>query len=67
MKKDGWTYKGAGIGSETYCLGLNNGINIVSPNSKTVTTFKDGDLYMTDYDKDIVSYSYNKWGLNICK
>lgn len=67
MKKDGWTYKEAGIGSETYCLGLNNGNNIVSPASKTVSTFKDGDLYMTDYDKDIISYSYNKWGLNICK
>ncbi len=29
LKKDGWTYKGAGIGSETYCLGLNNSINVV--------------------------------------
>lgn len=67
LKKDGWTYKGAGIGSETYCLGLNNSINVVSPTSKTVTTFKGGDLYMTDYNKDIVSYSYNKWGLDICE
>ncbi|WP_368581101.1 hypothetical protein [Acinetobacter baumannii] len=67
LKKDGWTYKGAGIGSETYCIGVNNSINIVSPTSKTVTTFKGGDLYMTDYNKDIVSYSYNKSGLDICK
>ncbi|OUC66332.1 hypothetical protein [Acinetobacter seifertii] len=66
LKKDGWTYKGAGIGSETYCLGLNNSINVVSPTSKTVTTFKGGDLYVTDYNKDIVSYSYNKSGLDIC-
>lgn len=66
MKKDGWTYKGAGIGSETYCLGVNNSINIVRPTSKTVTTFKGGDLYMTDYNKDIVSYSYNKSGFDIC-
>ncbi|MDC4732320.1 hypothetical protein QDV88_06570 [Acinetobacter baumannii] len=67
LKKDGWTYKGAGIGSETYCIGINNSINIVSPTSKTVTMFKGGDLYMTDYNKDIVSYSYNKSGLDICK
>lgn len=67
LKKDGWTYKGAGIGSETYCLGLNNSINVVSPTSKTVTTFKGGDLYVTDYNKDIVSYSYNKSGLDICR
>lgn len=66
LKKDGWTYKGAGIGSETYCLGLNNSINVVSPTSKTVTTFKGGNLYVTDYNKDIVSYSYNKSGLDIC-
>lgn len=66
LKKDGWIYKGAGIGSETYCLGLNNSINVVSPTSKTVTTFKGGDLYVTDYNKDIVSYSYNKSGLDIC-
>lgn len=67
LKKDGWTYKGAGIGSETYCLGLNNSINVVSPTSKTVTTFKGDDLYVTDYNKDIVSYSYNKSGLDICR
>ncbi|MGI3264758.1 hypothetical protein, partial [Acinetobacter baumannii] len=67
LKKDGWTYKGAGIGSETYCQGVNNSINIVRPTSKTVTTFKGGDLYVTDYNKDIVSYSYNKSGLDICK
>ncbi|WP_151812751.1 hypothetical protein [Acinetobacter nosocomialis] len=67
LKKDGWTYKGAGIGSETYCLGLNNSINVVSPTSKTVTTFKGGDLYMTNYNSDIVSYSYNKSGLDICE
>lgn len=67
LKKDGWTYKGAGIGSESYCLGVNNSINIVRPTYKTVTTFKGGDLYVTDYNKDIVSYSYNKSGLDICK
>ncbi|OCZ53675.1 hypothetical protein [Acinetobacter seifertii] len=67
LKKDGWTYKGAGIGSETYCLGVNNSINIVRPTYKTVTTFKGGDLYVTDYNKDIVSYSYSKSGLDICK
>ncbi|HAV4975157.1 hypothetical protein NRA64_17395 [Acinetobacter baumannii] len=67
LKKDGWTYNGAGIGSETYCQGVNNSINIVRPTSKTVTTFKGGDLYVTDYNKDIVSYSYNKSGLDICK
>ncbi|MDC5261768.1 hypothetical protein OHW72_09050 [Acinetobacter baumannii] len=67
LKKDGWTYKGAGIGSETYCQGVNNSINIVRPTSKTVTTFKGGDLYVTDYNKDIVSYSYSKSGLDICK
>ncbi|HCA5259808.1 TPA: hypothetical protein MW256_001964 [Acinetobacter baumannii] len=67
LKKDGWTYKGAGIGSETYCQGVNNSINIVRPTSKTVTTFKGGDLYVTDYNKDIVSYSYNKSSLDICK
>ncbi|MDO7228296.1 hypothetical protein [Acinetobacter nosocomialis] len=67
LKKDGWTYKGAGIGSQTYCQGVNNSINIVRPTSKTVTTFKGGDLYVTDYNKDIVSYSYNKSGLDICK
>ncbi|MBO3658123.1 hypothetical protein [Acinetobacter haemolyticus] len=67
LKKDGWIYKGAGVGSETYCLGLNNSINIVSPISSTVTNYKGGDLYMTDYNSDIVSYSYNKWGLDICE
>ena len=67
QKNDGWTYKGAGIGSESYCLGVNNSINIVRPTYKTVTTFKGGDLYVTDYNKDIVSYSYNKSGLDICK
>ena len=67
LKRDGWIYKGAGVGSETYCLGLNNSINIVSPVSSTVTNYKGGDLYMTDYNSDVVSYSYNKWGLDICE
>ncbi|EXE70944.1 rhs family domain protein [Acinetobacter sp. 1566109] len=58
---------------EKFDYNLNNQLSRVSnevslsPTSKTVTTFKGGDLYMTDYNKDIVSYSYNKSGLDICK
>ncbi|EPF71639.1 hypothetical protein GCM10025882_22220 [Acinetobacter gyllenbergii] len=67
LQRDGWVLKGKGIGVDTYCLGRNNKINIVVPISKGVYDYKGGQLNITDYSIDGISYSYNKWGLDMCE
>ncbi len=67
LQKDGWVLKGKGIGVDTYCLGRNNKINIVVPISKGVYDYKGRQLNITDYSIDGISYSYNKWGLDMCE
>lgn len=67
LEKDGWVLKGHGQGVDTYCLEANNSINIVSPNIIGVYDFQGGKLNITDYNSDAVSYSYNKWGDDMCE
>ncbi|MBO8207357.1 hypothetical protein [Acinetobacter nosocomialis] len=67
LKKDGWILKGHGQGVDTYCLGTNNSINIVSPTAIGVYDYQAGKLNITDYNFDAISYSYNKWGEDLCE
>ncbi|WP_212511741.1 hypothetical protein [Acinetobacter seifertii] len=67
LKKDGWILKGHGQGVDTYCLGTNNSINIVSPTAIGVYDYQGGKLNITDYNFDAISYSYNKWGEDLCE
>ncbi|HCA5286794.1 hypothetical protein J8Z72_14500 [Acinetobacter nosocomialis] len=67
LKKDGWILKGHGQGVDTYCLGANNSINIVSPTAIGVYDYQGGKLNITDYNSDAISYSYNKWGEDLCE
>ncbi|MCU4379953.1 hypothetical protein [Acinetobacter haemolyticus] len=67
LEKDGWVLKGQGIGVDTYCLGYNNKINVVIPISNGVYDYKGRQLNITDFSVDGVSYSYNKWGLDMCE
>ncbi|AZC10189.1 hypothetical protein DKE47_014620 [Acinetobacter nosocomialis] len=50
-----------------YCLGINNSINIVSPTTIGVYDYQGGKLNITDYNFDAISYSYNKWGEDLCE
>ena len=67
LEKDGWILKGHGQGVNTYCLGTNNSINIVSPTAIGVYDYQGGKLNITDYNFDAISYSYNKWGEDLCE
>ncbi|ARG17737.1 TPA: hypothetical protein JIZ13_17550 [Acinetobacter nosocomialis] len=67
LEKDGWILKGHGQGVDTYCLGANNSINIVSPTAIGVYDYQGGKLNITDYNSDAISYSYNKWGEDLCE
>jgi len=67
LEKDDWVLKGHGQGVDTYCLGVNNSINIVSPSTMGVYDFQGGKLNITDYNSDAISYSYNKWGDDLCE
>ncbi|MFU0463930.1 hypothetical protein, partial [Acinetobacter baumannii] len=62
LEEDGWVLKGKGQGVDTYCLGRNNRINVVSPTMIGVFDYQGGKLNITDYNSDAISYSYNKWG-----
>ena len=52
LEKDGWILKGHGQGVDTYCLGINNSINIVSPTTIGVYDYQGGKLNITDYNFD---------------
>ena len=67
LEKDGWILKGHGQGVDTYCLGINNSINIVSPTTIGIYDYQGGKLNITDYNFDAISYSYNKWGEDLCE
>ncbi|WP_335954988.1 hypothetical protein [Acinetobacter guillouiae] len=67
LEKDGWIFKGRGISVDTYCLGSKNSINIASPISFNATDFKGNKVRVTKTDVDIISYSYNKWGEELCE
>ncbi|MDC4566660.1 hypothetical protein NQ793_17100 [Acinetobacter baumannii] len=67
LKKDGWILNGHGQGVDTYCLGTNNSINIVSPTAIGVYDYQGGKLNITDYNFDAISYSYNKCGEDLCE
>lgn len=58
LEKDGWVLKGKGV--DTYCLGRNNRINVVSPTMIGVFDYQGEKLNITDYNSDVISYSYNK-------
>ncbi|HBI8870330.1 hypothetical protein ACOUV0_16825 [Acinetobacter baumannii] len=67
LEEDGWVLKGKGQGVDTYCLGRNNRINVVSPTMIGVFDYQGGKLNITDYNSDAISYSYNKWGDDMCE
>ncbi|WP_336955317.1 hypothetical protein [Acinetobacter johnsonii] len=68
LEKDGWVLKGHGIGVDTYCLGLNNKINIVTPIfGEGLYDFKGGQLKRTNYGVNAVLYRYYKWGDDLCE
>ncbi|MEQ1066152.1 hypothetical protein ABLB96_08085 [Acinetobacter sp. XH1741] len=67
LDKDGWVLKGQGQGVDTYCLGLKNKINIVSPIFGKIQDYKGGELKVTNYDVNTVLYRYYKWGDNLCE
>lgn len=67
LKQDGWILKGKGRGVDTYCLGLNNRVNIVVPVSGGLYDFKGVKLRRTDYSVNAVLYSYDKWGDDMCE
>jgi hypothetical protein len=64
---DGWILKGSGVSVDTYCLDTKNSINIASPISFNATDFKGNKVRVTKTDVDIISYSYNKWGDELCE
>ncbi|HCJ0616565.1 TPA: hypothetical protein OXO02_002477, partial [Acinetobacter baumannii] len=67
LEEDEWVLKGKGQGVDTYCLGRNNRINVVSPTMIGVFDYQGGKLNITDYNSDAISYSYNKWGDDMCE
>ncbi|MDC5232659.1 hypothetical protein OHW47_08630, partial [Acinetobacter baumannii] len=60
LKKNGWVLKGKGQGVDTYCLGLNNKINIVNPTFFDIQDYKGRELKITNYDVNTVLYRYYK-------
>ena len=66
MEKDGWVLKGKGQGVDTYCLGLNNAINIVTASSEPIINYENERLVSGDYSKDTIAYVYNISGANEC-
>ncbi|HAV5681748.1 hypothetical protein FJU76_09420 [Acinetobacter baumannii] len=67
LKKDGRVLKGKGQGVDTYCLGLNNKINIVNPTFLDIQDYKGRELKITNYDVNTVLYRYYKWGDDLCE
>ena len=67
LEKDGWVLKGKGQGVDTYCLGLNNKINIVNPIFGEIKDYKGGELKITNYNVNTVLYRYYKWGDDLCE
>ena len=65
LEKDGWVVKGKGVGVDTYCLGLNNRINVVIVGKEGLYDFKGGKLPKNNVDGFL--YSYNKWGDDMCE
>lgn len=60
LEKDGWVLKGKGIGIDTFCLGMNNRVNIINPLWGDSYDFKGRRLNINKYDIDVISYSYDK-------
>lgn len=67
LKNDGWKLKGQGVGVDTYCLGTENFINIVTATSRPAIDFQGGELKRTDFSVDSVLYSYTRSGEDICQ
>ena len=67
LEKDGWVLKGKGIGIDTFCLGMNNRVNIINPLWGGSYDFKGRRLNINKYDIDVISYSYDKWGDDLCE
>lgn len=65
LEKDGWILKGKGIGVDTYCLGLNNRINVVVAGAGNLYDFKGEKLPENNFDG--VLYAYNRWGDDLCE
>lgn len=65
LENDGWILRGKGIGVNTYCLGLNNRVNVVIVGNGELYDYKGGKLPKNNVDG--VLYSYNKWGDDLCE
>ena len=67
LKQDGWVFKGKGIGVDTYCLGKNNSINIITANSGPIIGYQGSILTSGDFSVNTVIFSYVNSGVNECE
>ncbi len=66
LKQDGWVLKGQGKGVDTYCLGRNNRINIVTSNSGPVIDYQGSVLTPGDFSVNGVAFMYLISGVDSC-
>lgn len=66
LKQDGWVFKGKGKGVDTYCLGKNNSINIITANSGPIIGYQGSILNSGDFSVNTVTFSYVNSGVNEC-
>ncbi|MEG6548354.1 hypothetical protein V6C59_21090 [Acinetobacter bereziniae] len=67
LKQDGWVLKGRGKGVDTYCLGANNSINIITANSGPIIGYEGSILTSGDFSVNTVTFSYVNSGVNECE
>lgn len=67
LKQDGWVLKGRGKGVDTYCLGTNNSINIITANSGPIIGYEGSILTSGDFSVNTVTFSYVNSGVNECE
>ncbi len=67
LKQDGWVLKGQGKGVDTYCLGRNNRINIVTANSAPVIDYQGSMLTPGNFSINIIAFMYLISGVDSCK
>ncbi|WP_151810432.1 hypothetical protein [Acinetobacter bereziniae] len=67
LKQDGWVLKGQGKGVDTYCLGRNNRINIVTANSAPVIDYQGSMLTPGNFSINIIAFMYLISEVDSCK
>lgn len=66
LEKDGWIFKGEGIGIDTYFLDFNNRINIINPMWGGSYDLKGRRVDLNKYNVYVVAYNYNNRGDDLC-